>query len=287
MKIVTMLNDGQEQVGILSEDGKSVIPANKYADMPDLMAHSDFEELLAISRMGVAAVPIERVKILAPITEPANDIICLGINYASHDEELPQEYTEEKIQKRDVPVYFSKRVTRCVDPDGAIDGHFDIVSKLDYECELAVIIGKDCKDVSEKEAPDYIFGYTILNDVTARDVQTAHKQWYFGKSLDGFTPIGPCIVTADEFEAYPPQLGIRSFVNGEKRQDSNTRLQIFDIDHVIHELSQGMTLKAGTIIATGTPAGVGMGMDPPQFLQPGDTVRCEIDGIGSLTNTVR
>ena len=154
MKIVTMLNDGQEQVGILSEDGKSVIPANKYADMPDLMAHSDFEELLAISRMGVAAVPIERVKILAPITEPANDIICLGINYASHDEELPQEYTEEKIQKRDVPVYFSKRVTRCVDPDGAIDGHFDIVSKLDYECELAVIIGKDCKDVSEKEAPD-------------------------------------------------------------------------------------------------------------------------------------
>ena len=287
MKIVTMLNDGQEQVGILSEDGKFVIPANKYADMPDLMAHSDFEELLAISRMGVAAVPIERVKILAPITEPANDIICLGINYASHDEELPQEYTEEKIQKRDVPVYFSKRVTRCVDPDGAIDGHFDIVSKLDYECELAVIIGKDCKDVSEKEAPDYIFGYTILNDVTARDVQTAHKQWYFGKSLDGFTPIGPCIVTADEFEAYPPQLGIRSFVNGEKRQDSNTRLQIFDIDNVIHELSLGLTLKAGTIIATGTPAGVGMGMDPPQFLKPGDTVRCEIDGIGSLTNTVR
>ena len=153
--------------------------------------------------------------------------------------------------------------------------------------ELAVILGKDARDVPAGQTKDYVFGYTILNDVSARDVQTAHKQWYFGKSLDGFTPIGPCIVTADEFEAYPPQLGIRSFVNGEKRQDSNTRLQIFDIDHVIHELSQGMTLKAGTIIATGTPAGVGMGMDPPQFLQPGDTVRCEIDGIGSLTNTVR
>ncbi|MFR9068451.1 MAG: fumarylacetoacetate hydrolase family protein [Faecalibacterium prausnitzii] len=132
------------------------------------------------------------------------------------------------------------------------------------------------------QTKDYVFGYTILNDVSARDVQTAHKQWYFGKSLDGFTPIGPCIVTADEFDTYPPKLGIRSFVNGEKRQDSNTGLQIFDIDHVIHELSQGMTLKAGTIIATGTPAGVGMGMDPPQFLKPGDTVRCEIDGIGSL-----
>lgn len=137
------------------------------------------------------------------------------------------------------------------------------------------------------QTQDYVFGYTILNDVSARDVQTAHKQWYFGKSLDGFTPIGPCIVTADEFADYPPKLGIRSFVNGEKRQDSNTALQIFDIDHVIAELSQGMTLKAGTIIATGTPAGVGMGMDPPQFLVPGDVVRCEIDGIGSLTNPVR
>lgn len=286
MKIVTMLNDGQEQVGILSEDGKSVIPANKYADMPDLMAHSDFEELLAISRMGVAAVPIERVKILAPITEPANDIICLGINYASHDEELPQEYTEEKIQKRDVPVYFSKRVTRCVDPDGAIDGHFDIVSKLDYECELAVIIGKDCKDVSEKEAPDYIFGYTILNDVTARDVQTAHKQWYFGKSLDHFAPMGPVIVTAEEF-AFPPQLTITCRVNGELRQQDNTRNLVHSIAYIISELSHGMTLRCGTIISTGTPAGIGVGMNPPQYLKRGDVVECEIEGIGVLRNTVK
>ena len=143
------------------------------------------------------------------------------------------------------------------------------------------------RDVPAGQTKNYVFGYTILNDVSARDVQTAHKQWYFGKSLDGFTPMGPCIVTADEFDTYPPKMGIRSFVNGEKRQDSNTGLQIFDIGHVIHELTQGMTLKAGTIIATGTPAGVGMGMDPPQFLKPGDTVRCEIDGIGSLTNTVR
>lgn len=286
MKIVTMLNDGQEQVGILSEDGKSVIPANKYADMPDLMAHSDFEELLAISRMGVAAVPIERVKILAPITEPANDIICLGINYASHDEELPQEYTEEKIQKRDVPVYFSKRVTRCVDPDGAIDGHFDIVSKLDYECELAVIIGKDCKDVSEKEAPDYIFGYTILNDVTARDVQTAHKQWYFGKSLDHFAPMGPVIVTAEEF-AFPPQLTITCRVNGELRQQDNTRNLVHSIAYIISELSHGMTLRCGTIISTGTPAGTGVGMNPPQYLKRSDVVECEIEGIGVLRNTVK
>ena len=173
-------------------------------------------------------------------------------------------------------------------PDGGfIEAHTDLVQKLDYECELAVVLGKDAKDVPAGQTKDYVFGYTILNDVSARDVQTAHKQWYFGKSLDGFTPMGPCIVTADEFDTYPPALPIRSRVNGELRQDSNTKLQIFDIDHVIHELSQGMTLKAGTIIATGTPAGVGMGMDPPQFLHPGDTVQCEIEGIGTLTNTVR
>ena len=174
------------------------------------------------------------------------------------------------------------------------------MKKLDYECELAVVLGKDAKDVPAGQTKDYVFGYTILNDVSARDVQTAHKQWYFGKSLDGFTPMGPVLVTADEI-AYPPaleitsrvngelrqKLPIRCFVNGEKRQDSNTGLQIFDIDHVIAELSQGMTLKAGTIIATGTPAGVGMGMEPPCFLKPGDEVRCEIEGIGTLTNTVR
>ena len=184
-------------------------------------------------------------------------------------------------------IYFSKRVSRAVPDGGFIEAHTDLVQKLDYECELAVVLGKDAKDVPAGQTKDYVFGYTILNDVSARDVQTAHKQWYFGKSLDGFTPMGPCIVTADEFDTYPPALPIRSRVNGELRQDSNTKLQIFDIDHVIHELSQGMTLKAGTIIATGTPAGVGMGMDPPQFLHPGDTVQCEIEGIGTLTNTVR
>ncbi len=130
-----------------------------------------------------------------------------------------------------------------------------------------------------------MFGYTILNDVSARNLQTRHKQWYFGKSLDGFTPIGPCIVTADEFEN-PPVLAIKSYVNGELRQNSSTELLLFDIAHIISELSQGMTLKAGTIIATGTPAGVGMGFEPPNFLKSGDTVTCEIEKIGTLTNRI-
>ena len=132
---------------------------------------------------------------------------------------------------------------------------------------------------------NYIFGYTVINDVSARTLQTRHKQWYFGKSLDGFLPMGPCIVTAEEFP-YPPRLSIQSRVNGELRQDSSTELMIFGIDHVVSELSAGMTLKAGTIIATGTPAGVGMGFDPPRFLKPGDVVECSIEGIGTLVNRV-
>ena len=140
--------------------------------------------------------------------------------------------------------------------------------------------------MKKEDAFDYVFGYTILNDVSARNLQTSHKQWYFGKSLDGFTPIGPCIVTKEDFQN-PPALYIRSYVNGELRQNSTTDLLIFDIAHVISELSQGMTLLPGTIIAMGTPAGVGMGFVPPNFLKAGDEVKCEIEGIGTLTNIVQ
>lgn len=159
------------------------------------------------------------------------------------------------------------------------------MDSLDYEVELGVVIGKDCKNVSVSEAPGYIFGYTIVNDVSARNLQTAHNQWYFGKSLDGFTPMGPCIVTADEI-AYPPALAISSTVNDEQRQNSNTDHLLHSVAEIIAELSQGMTLKAGTIIATGTPAGVGMGFTPPKFLKKGDVVTGEIESIGKLTNTV-
>ena len=160
-----------------------------------------------------------------------------------------------------------------------------MTNQLDYEAELAVIIKKDAKDVKPGEVKDYIFGYTIMNDVSAREVQTEHKQWYFGKSLDGFTPMGPVLVTADEI-VYPPALEITSRVNGELRQKSNTALLITSIGQILEELTGGMTLLPGTIIATGTPAGVGMGFDPPRFLQSGDTVECAIEGIGTLCSTV-
>ena len=140
-----------------------------------------------------------------------------------------------------------------------IESHSDIVADLDYEVELAVIIGKEAKNVPEEEVKNYIFGYTIINDVSARTLQTQHNQWYFGKSLDGFFPMGPCITTVEDIP-YPPKLSIQSRVNGELRQDSNTELLIFGIDHIVSELSKGMTLKPGTIIATGTPAGAGMAL---------------------------
>ena len=160
------------------------------------------------------------------------------------------------------------------------------MERLDYEAELAVIIGKTAKNVPAEQAEEYIFGYTVLNDVSARVLQTSHKQWYFGKSLDGFTPMGPAIVTADEIP-FPPKLRISACVNGEVRQDSTTDLLITGIADIIAELSSGMTLLPGTIIATGTPAGVGMGFDPPKFLKSGDTVECSIEGIGTLRNIVR
>ena len=288
MKFVTYKYNGAECVGVLTEDETAVIPASelglKAGSMLELIEELDGS--YPATPTQAKSIALSDVKLEAPIPEPRQDVICLGLNYRDHVEEATRADAVFDVQRGDA-VYFSKRLQRAVAPGDKIDGHFDICDSLDYEVELGVVIGRDAKNVKAADAGKYIFGYTIVNDVSARNLQTRHKQWYFGKSLDGFTPIGPCIVTADEFETYPPRLGIRSFVNGEKRQDSNTGLQIFDIDHVIAELSQGMTLKAGTLIATGTPAGVGMGMDPPQFLVPGDVVRCEIDGIGTLTNPVR
>lgn len=203
----------------------------------------------------------------------------------AHAEESARYKKEAFGGERPFAVYFSKRVSEATGTGAEIPSHKELVQDLDYEAELAVIIGKDAKNVPVSEVKNYIFGYTVINDVSARTLQTRHKQWYFGKSLDGFLPMGPCIVTAEEFP-YPPRLSIQSRVNGELRQDSSTELMIFGIDHVVSELSAGMTLKAGTIIATGTPAGVGMGFDPPRFLKPGDVVECSIEGIGTLVNRV-
>lgn len=208
------------------------------------------------------------------------------MNYMDHSAEAAKWGKDDFVKNAGKAVYFSKRAAYIVGPGGEIDPHFDIVDGLDYEAELAVVLGKDAYRVSKEDAFDYVLGYSVLNDVSARNLQKEHKQFYFGKSLDTHTTMGPWIVTRDELPG-APELDIRCFINGEKRQDSNTRYMIFGVAEVIAELSQGMTLKAGTIIAMGTPAGVGMGFEPPKYLACGDVVRCEIDGIGVLENPVK
>ena len=288
MKFVTYSIDAKENVGILSEDEKSVIPASEFG--------LKSKEMVALIRELDGALPelcgsektiaLCDVKLEAPIPEPVQDVICLGLNYREHAEEAAKSDAAYDVQRGEA-VYFSKRVNRAVAPFENIDSNYPVCTELDYEVELAVIIGKDAKNVKAADAGEYIFGYTILNDVSARNQQTKHKQWYYGKSLDGFTPIGPAIVTADKLGA-SPKLGIRCYINGEERQNSSTGNMIFDIPYIIEELTAGMTLKAGTIIATGTPSGVVLGMDDDKkvYLKKGDIVRCEIDEIGVLENTV-
>ena len=232
-----------------------------------------------------AAVAVDEVKLLAPIVRPRQDVVCLGINYDAHAQEAGRFSDEAFGGERPYTIYFSKRVSRATATGEAVPAYEGLVDSLDYEAELGVILGKDAKGVTKENARDYVFGYTVINDISARNLQTRHKQWYLGKSLDGFTPMGPCIVTADEI-GDEQSLDISSRVNGELRQSSNTRYMIQTVAGAISELSQGMTLEAGTIIATGTPAGVGMGMTPPCFLKHGDRVVCEIEKIGRLENVI-
>ena len=283
MKLVTFLHAGQERTGALTTD-ETAVHVLPYADMDSLIRAGRKELDAAVQ--AAETLPLSEVTLLSPIPRPRQDVICLGINYHAHAEEAARYSAESFTKERPIPIYFSKRVTEAVAPGGFIESHPGLVERLDYEAELAIIIGKTAKNVKEKDAGDYIFGYTVLNDVSARVLQTTHKQWYFGKSLDGFTPIGPCITTADEI-AFPPALKISASVNGELRQDATTDLLITGIPAIIEELSSGMTLLPGTIIATGTPAGVGMGFDPPKFLKVGDVVECTIEKIGTLRNTVR
>lgn len=285
MKLYTVEHRGETLVCL--EISAGVLARLPYATMNDLLREDELDrcEVLAEATESADLLDLGDVRVVAPIPAPMQDVICLGMNYQKHKAEAEQFDAQAFTREKGSAVYFSKRATHCPGPGDPIPGHFDIVDGLDYETELAVILGKDAVNVAEEDAFDYVFGYTIVNDVSARNLQTGHKQWYFGKGLDGFTPMGPCIVTKDAF-AQPPAQAIRTWINGELRQDAVTDQLIFGIPHIIHELSQGMTLKAGTVIATGTPAGVGMGFDPPKFLKKGDVVRCEIEGIGVLENTV-
>jgi len=238
----------------------------------------------------IITLPLDEVHLLPPIERPSKNIICIGKNYAAHAVEFSGSgYDSSSEGKDDVvpeyPIVFSKAAGSMVGAFDDICPPWDLSEQIDYEAELGVIIGRDGRDIAREDAYDYIWGYTIINDVTARDLQARHQQWLLGKSLDTFCPIGPWIVSADELD--PTNLTISSWVNGERRQHANTGEMVFDIPAIVSAVSAGITLRVGDIIATGTPAGVGIGFDPPRFLKAGDSVRVAIESIGEITNTLQ
>jgi len=229
-------------------------------------------------------LPINDVEWLAPIPRPMKNIMCLGWNYADHVSESAQASGRKSEPPKD-PVVFTKNITSVTGPYADIPVHAGVTSQLDWEVELGVIIGVGGRNIPRERALAHVFGYTVINDVSARDLQFRHKQFFLGKSLDGGCPMGPVVVTADEI-ADPQNLRLRSWVNGELKQDGSTCDMIFDIATIIETLSRGMTLEPGDIIATGTPSGVGFARTPPEFLKQGDVVECEVEGVGRLVNRV-
>jgi 2-keto-4-pentenoate hydratase/2-oxohepta-3-ene-1,7-dioic acid hydratase in catechol pathway len=229
-------------------------------------------------------LPLDEVKLLAPIPAPRRNVICLGLNYAAHAMESTS-VIGEKNPIPEFPVVFTKATTTVNGPYDDFPFDPSVSVMIDWEVELAVIVGTPGRNISVDKAMDHVYGYTVMNDISARDLQRRHKQFFKGKSLDGSCPLGPCIVTADAV-ADPHNLRVTTRVNGVVKQDSNTRDLIFDIPATIASLSNGMTLLSGDIIATGTPSGVGAARKPPEFLKPGDWVECEVEGIGTIRNNV-
>jgi FAH family protein len=290
MELITFKKNSEKNrqiLGVIGDDGSVFsfmqvgINFNDMLDFVQNYTQNDLQNLEYFSQK-TGGIARDEIEILAPMTRANGDIICLGINYFAHAQESYKFKNKEFDGKREHAVYFAKRATFINGSGAKINGHFDVTNSLDYEAELAIIIGKDAKNVSAKDAKDYIFGYTIFNDFSARDLQNRHKQWYFGKSLDGFCAMGPLIQT----QLKSRNLAIKSYVNGELRQNANTSEMIFDEYQIIAELSNAMTLKAGTIISLGTPSGVGMGFNPPKFLKSGDKVVCEIESLGRLENEI-
>lgn len=230
------------------------------------------------------SVRMEDALLLAPIPRPKKNIVCLGWNYAAHADESARA-TGSNLELPEHPVVFTKAPTTVNGPYSTVSCAASVTKQLDWEVELGVIIGRGGKQIDEASALDHVFGYTIIIDVSARDIQKRHRQFFLGKSLDGACPMGPWIVTADAIED-PQNLQLRTYVNGVLKQDGNTADQIFTVAQTISILSRAMTLEPGDIIATGTPDGVGFARTPPEFLRDGDTVTCEISEIGRISNRI-
>jgi 2-keto-4-pentenoate hydratase/2-oxohepta-3-ene-1,7-dioic acid hydratase in catechol pathway len=280
MRLVTFLHHNHPTLGIVH--GEAVMPVPGLS-MLDLITVGQ-DTLADLNALHRTAMPLAGAQLLAPIPSPRRNIFCVGLNYAEHAKESAEARGREaKIPK--VPVFFTKATHAVNGPYSDIPFDPAVSTQIDWEAELGVVIGRRGKNISQAGAMSYVFGYTVINDVSARDLQAAHGQFFKGKSLDGACPMGPWIVTADEV-ADPHALGIRCRVNGVIKQEAATSQMIFKIPALIESLSLGMTLEPGDVIATGTPSGVGFARTPPEFLKPGDVVECEVDGVGTIRNRV-
>lgn len=297
MKLVTFRDGGQfVAVGVVSADRvvslRELLGWDVGSDMAEVIGRLSDADLAhdiatAAQKPGVG-VPLGSVQLLAPI-RPARNVFCVGWNYAEHFKEGKEGRGADAVQQiPEHPALFTKNPDAIVGPDAAVWYPAPYSEQLDWEVELAIVIGRQGRDIAEAHALEHIFGYTVANDVSVRDIQrTWHGgQWFKGKNFDSHLPLGPWIVTADEIPD-PQSLRLTSRVNGVTKQDSNTRNMVFDIPRIIRELSAGMTLQPGDVIITGTPEGVGMGRTPPEWLKPGDVMELEIERIGILRNTVR
>ena len=290
MRLVTFSRDGAVRIGALDQDrivDFSALPVPQ--DMLGFIAAG--ESALATAREALMqngqAVPISQVKLLAPIPRPNRNIICVGKNYREHAAEFQRSGFDASASEDvpEAPVIFSKLPSTVSAPGDPIHVSLDPTGSVDYEGELAVVIGKGGRGIAKRDALSHVYGYTIVNDVTSRELQKKHRQWLIGKSLDGFCPMGPTLVTADEIPD-PTALRLITDVNGERRQDAPVSDLIFDIPTLIETLSAGITLEPGDIIATGTAVGVGIGFSPPKYLKAGDRVAVTIEPIGRLENPV-
>lgn len=299
MKLAAINVQGKEQIGLYEEEkmyhlNALEISLLKYGTLPTTLLEGIEQGEVFVHRVeeiqrllhncwdcNIHALDATEYELLAPISRPKKNIICVGKNYVEHALEMG---STEDIPV--VPMFFTKAPTTVIGTNIEIDAHWDVTSELDYEGELAVIIGKRTKCISAEEALEAVFGYTIINDISARDIQMKHKQFFFGKSFDTYCPMGPLVVSASEIKN-PNYLTVVTKVNGEIRQDGRTKDMIFSVAQLIATLSQGMTLEPGDILATGTPAGVGKGFKPPRYLKRGDVVEVTIEGIGTLTNMVK
>ena len=287
MKIATFNIDGKRKVGVLDDDSATIAPFNLTTEQAAQGIQSLIEWQLAGNELPATGAPIalDSVVIEAPLPRPRRNVFCVGKNYYDHAHEFSSSGFDSSAAQGAVPEYpiiFSKVPESVIGSGDLIEYDPAVSSAIDYEVELAIIIGKPGRGISRENALDHIWGYTIINDVTARDLQGRYSQWLVGKSQDSFCPMGPVAVTRDAINLGDTRL--RTWVNEELRQDSNTSLMIFDVPTIIQTIAEGVTLLPGDVIATGTPAGVGIGFKPPKYLAEGDRVCCEIDGIGRLEN---